>query len=70
MAGVKLRHFTVDIAATEFLALYRLLVTNYFFSSARMNRDPRVDLRFSGTVPHKVKIDVDRKSIMNEKKNI
>ena len=59
MAGVKLRHFTVDIAATEFLALYRLLVTNYFFSSARMNRDPHVDLRFSGMAPHKVKMDFD-----------
>ena len=54
MAGVKLLRFMVDIAATGFLRLYRLLATNYFFSSARMSPDPPVDLRFSGMALRKV----------------
>ena len=54
MAGGKLLRFMVDIAATGFLRLYRLLATNYFFSSARMSPDPPVDLRFSGMALRKV----------------
>ena len=54
MAGVKLLRFMVDIAATGFLRLYRLLATNYSFSSARMSPDPPVDLRFSGMALRKV----------------
>ena len=65
MEEVTSRLFMVDIVAIEFLALYHLLVINYYFSSARMTHVQREDLKCFGMERQKViKDTVGKKSLL------